>query len=429
MIAYNHKKPADVRLIAGCIGMFGLGACTAVEINLMGRLFLNEILLLLMLPYLLARERPHPATERYHRATMIFGALWLWNQAVTDLIRETPFVDWSRGLSKIAFLLLNYVALRRLLNSDRRILLFGLGLALGSAITSQSQGYDTELAWKFGFGSMYAVILVVLSGTRPFRKFGWLPVALLIGLAAESAVLGTRNLAGVAMLAAGVLVLGKLLDAFHAQTPIGRAAGFLAVGVVGMAAYSGIGYLSSSGMLGERMQKKYQDQIVVGKGSQLLGGRSESRISLTAIRDSPIIGHGSWAKDARYRAQYEAMIAADSGKPLQSRMGPEATLIPSHSYFTSAWIEAGILGAAFWVFVISIVLGSITRLLGWSYPLGPLAAFIACQLLWDIPFSPFGATARLIVAFALVLLPVAACNAEGLAQRQRTGGSKVPVIR
>ena len=41
-----------------------------------------------------------------------------------------------------------------------------------------------------------------------------------------------------------------------------------------------------------------------GEYGLLLGGRSEFLVSSLAVLESPVIGHGSWAKDCRYASLY-----------------------------------------------------------------------------------------------------------------------------
>ncbi len=423
-IGSDRKARLDLRPVLATALVAGIGICTAFEIQLIGRLFVSEVLLLAILPILLVRSQPHPGSERFHKAILIAGLLWLWSQGLTDFARVTPYEDWTRGVAKIAFLLLNYIALRRLLNTEGRVLAFAVGLAIGTAITIQGQGYEDETAWKFGVGALYAVLIGVACAWKPLRNLSLLPTIAFVGLAATSAFMGTRNLAGTAMLAAGVLIVGRVLAGLNAQSVRGRTVGVLAVGLIGMATYSVFGILSDEGVFGEKVQRKYREQVQRGGGSLLLGGRTESRIALVAIADSPILGHGSWAKNRDYRLQYEAMIAKSTGKPV---VDTGYYLIPSHSFFFSGWVEAGLLGAVWWGLVIFIVLHSLFRLLNWTYPLGPLAAFTACQLLWDIPFSPFGADRRLTVAFALVLLPVAASQATRVYVRRDPKGGEVIV--
>lgn len=422
----GRRKIIDLRGLVGSAFIVLVGAGTAAEINLVGRLFYSEVLLLMLLPYLLVRERPHAATERFHRWILVCGALWLWSLGLTDFVRATPFEDWSRGISKVTFVLLNYIALRRLLNTDRKILLMAAGLAIGIAISVQRQDYEPETAWKFGIGAMYAVFIGIASSWKHLRHMTSLPALAFGALATTSAFMGTRNLAGTAMLAAGVLIVGRILAILNAESTRGRVFGVVAVVMIGLGTYSAFGVLSDEGVFGEKIQRKYREQVQQGGGSLLLGGRAESRIAVIAIADSPILGHGSWAKNREYRLLYEAIRSKNTGKPV---VDYGWYLIPTHSFFFSGWVEAGLLGAVWWGLVIFIVLHSLYRLLNWTYPLGPIAVFTACQLLWDIPFSPFGADRRLSIAFALVLLPIAASQATRVYVRKDPAGSGLLVER
>jgi hypothetical protein len=148
-----------------------------------------------------------------------------------------------------------------------------------------------------------------------------------------------------------------------------------------------------SGWLGEAAQGKYADQQ--GEGGVLLGGRSELLSSGAAIIDSPIIGHGSWAKDPKYVA-----IMKDRREALGYKRTHEADddLIPSHSHLFGAWVESGILGAIFWFWVLFYVVKTLLRATG-REPLLPVFAFIGFLLCWDILFSPYGAERRFLTTY------------------------------
>src|SRR5205823_4407241 len=98
-----------------------------------GRLYLSEVVLLLLLPPLLWRHQ-HSGASPIPVAFVILGFLWLDGQIATDIFRATPLHDIERGWSKIAFTLSNFVALYLILeNLARRVVLFGYGLAVGLA--------------------------------------------------------------------------------------------------------------------------------------------------------------------------------------------------------------------------------------------------------------------------------------------------------
>ena len=76
----------------------------------MGRIFVPEIILIGLLPFLLlARGRTLAATLPAMFLALV--ALWLASQSVTDLVRETEFRDYVRGWTRIVFLGLNFCAL------------------------------------------------------------------------------------------------------------------------------------------------------------------------------------------------------------------------------------------------------------------------------------------------------------------------------
>lgn len=411
----RNWRPWLVDILIGLIGF-----TIVFTVNLVGELFVCEVLLLLLLPYLLLRSQPLMETNRTQRMVLTLGFFWLLSQLTADLVHGSSFHDWSRGFSKISFVLLNFIALRRLLNSNRRILLFGVGLAVGTGAKLIEQGWVLDVLWKFGLGTTVAIGLMAISSGTALKRFPWVAPLMMLGIAVFSAAQGTRNMAGVSLIAASLLAVSLLLRKHLEVSLAARVLAAVSLVAMGMLAYVGMGALTASGYLGEKQKLKYQSQIKRGEGSLLLGGRSEWRASLMAIGDSPILGHGSWAKGADYANRYRAKLNAESGETYQAATNDD--LIPTHSFVMGAWVEAGIFGAIFWVGVLCLIATSLFSLLTWRPPLGPLAVFLATLLVWDIPFSPFGGERRLQVAYILVLLPIAAAQA-------RTSQMALPIKR
>jgi hypothetical protein len=79
-------------------------------------------------------------------------------------------------------------------------------------------------------------------------------------------------------------------------------------------------------------------------------------------------------------------------------------LIPTHSHFFGGWVEAGLIGAIFWGWVLSLPLRAIIRLFHSNDPHMPLLSFIAFFLIWDILFSPFGAIRRFLIPFYTIVM-------------------------
>ena len=99
--------------------------CTVfMEFNLVGRIFAPELILIGLLPFLLLM-RGRMLADPLPRFFLFMAFSWLCAQILTDLIRDTPFADYSRGWSKIIFTTMNFCTLYMLLYGSRqRIVLF-----------------------------------------------------------------------------------------------------------------------------------------------------------------------------------------------------------------------------------------------------------------------------------------------------------------
>ncbi len=364
----------------------------SVEFAVGGRLFLPEVVLLLALPFLLhdARRR---GVSRISHLVVLLGGLWLFGLVFTDIYLGTPFDDYSRGWSKVAFLVLNFAALSLLIDGRwRRVTLFAAGLVLG--LTLQfffNPGiYAAGNPWKFGFGFAVTLAGVLLASRPTVYRRPVVATGILVALGVVNMSLGFRSLAGVCFLAAVLVILAARsthlvrLDRRALRTFTAVAVSVLA-GFIIVEAY---GYAAGQGVLGGEAQQRYEAQKS-GLGV-VVSGRPEILVSSRAIRDSPIVGHGSWAKDPKYA----------TGTRFQG-------LIPTHSHLFGAWVEAGILGAVFWLWALALAASVLPRLHRLADGRVVLVAFLAVFFSWAVLFSPFGAEGRLMMPFYLIVFLLA----------------------
>jgi hypothetical protein len=225
------------------------------------------------------------------------------------------------------------------------------------------------------------------------------------------ASLGVINLAcnarsafGIAIAAAAFGMLKRAIDAKpQLRTRITPAFFVILLGG-GWLFAQGIGTVYStaaeSGLLGQEAQAKYEAQTS-GDLGLLLGGRVESLVSTKAIADSPILGHGSWAKDITYVAKLVEIVESHGAK-LEGDPYSSA-LIPTHSHLFGAWVEAGVMGGLFWMAVIAIATIAIYRSLNLEDIPATFVAYILFWLVWDVVFSPFGAEQRFLMASKICL--------------------------
>ena len=378
-----------------------------MEFSAVGRIFVPELILIGLLPFLLM-TRGRMLAEPLPRTFLMLAALWLASQVLSDLVRETEFRDYSRGWARIAFTAANFCSLYMLLHgSRRRLVLFALGLAVGGYLSFRLNPsvYAEDHPWKFGIGPPAALLAVLASLWPPIRRVPFLPALPLLAVSAYSTAVGFRSLAGVALLASLYMLVQQIAGRRHrrpAALSPGRTLLFLAAGVALTAAVlKGYEQAAARGYVSERARWTYEQQDS-GSFGVLLGGRSAIYVSARAVMDSPFLGHGSWARDAGYAARVlELRLLGYDLHPLNMS---RSDLIPTHSHLMGGWVEAGFLGAVFWLWVLLLVFRVLSDLYLIREPLGPLIAFIGFMTLWDVVFSPFGAERRLTLPFNVVLM-------------------------
>lgn len=396
----SAAESAPARVSALDLWAFVLPAVSFVEITIVGRLIVSEILMLAMLPWLWgARDRP--LLPRWFVAVW---AGWLLSQVVTDIVVGSAFDDFARGWAAIIFTLTDFAAILVLVSTTRRARLFALGLAASGVLSYfiSPNIYAAGDPWKWAFAVPVGFTLAAgLSGTMgAWRR--WLTVSAFVAFGALNLFLGFRNLGGVSLMTACYLAVGAVAGRRHVNSnhSILRAAvglALLSLAVVGVLQLYDVA--ASGGLLGPAAQAKYDTQA--GSFGVLLGGRSEVLASSQAIIDSPILGHGSWAKDFKY---VDLLAERLSSLGYEVGAGPsDVGLIPAHSYLMGSWVWAGFLGGVFWFAILGIAVWLLANLYSFRVELAPLLVFSTTLLLWNIAFSPYGLNGRLLASYGIAL--------------------------
>ncbi len=405
----SHLRKPSIGSSSTAILVFLIPALQFIRIKITGVLSGSDILLMAAFIVLALRGKIG-VSVRIGRKFLILCSLWLLSQIVTDFVRHTPFGDYVRGWSNIGMTLVSFSVMFSLLyGHPRRIVLYAWGLVAGSALAYFINPSELALIdpWKFGLSYPITLTALLLASRNDVR--GHWPMAVTTFAGFLNFVLGFRNAGGICLAVALYLMVIRYSHKkgfgnrkLSAKTITALAASII-LGLIGI--YCAYQYAASTGLMGDDAREKYETQSS-GKYGAFLGGRFELLSSIPAIIDSPILGHGSWAKDPKYvllEQQALALLGYRDAGDLSIDDLKEG-LIPSHSFILGAWVDAGILGAIFWGWVWLLVCKTLLR----TYPRGikllPLAAYAAFQLLWDIPFSPYGAQMRIISPFYIVII-------------------------
>jgi hypothetical protein len=403
---------AFVILVGAAVVIAGL--TSRLRIKFIGDLPVDEILFLPMMPILLLVQGRRQMVRPTMRPLLILLGVWLAGQMLTDVYRGTAFVDWARGDANIVFFGIDLLALIALLGrSESRKIIFLIGYSISQllAMKYQSVGGQSSHGWKFGWGISVNILVVVCSCYFYRRRNYAVTFLLLMAIAAVNLIANDRSVVLFLFVTVALVVpviperVGRLrllpppgtLGRTFALTALALGAAAAALGAVKLA--------TNSGLMGEEQQKKNEKQAQSSVGT-LLAGRPEILVSSRAVIDSPILGHGSKAKDPKYiemLTDLEARYGVSERSPDDIENRTEGR-IPSHSFILGTWVEAGILGAIFWIYLLRPAPKALLRVPLLKPPLAPLYAYALCSLIWDIFFSPFAGGSRILAAFAIVIM-------------------------
>lgn len=377
-----------------------------ITIPLIGQLYLSDVLVPALLLYTI---RLHDSVWRLRQISSVLGllALWLIAQVISDLVNVTPAENFLKGWAKILSFGMHVTALWLFLPRRRAyILAFALGCACAWALSVPEQ--YALFPWKFGYDRalMFGITAVLGFG---MVYSGWARAfapAIMIACSAFPLLYDARSAFAIALFT-GLSATGALfVESWPALRQKLRLGGYLLLlaggGALAMAVSAGYGALVQDGQFGSEARARYLAQTRNGS-ALVVAARAESRVSLHAIADAPLLGHGSWAEGGGYLDTYRAERLKD-GLPIDENYFVTARTIPAHSYALGAWVEAGLAGALFWIAIFTLPFRAALHLYRRFDPLAPLAFFCAVSLVWAIPFSPFGGAERFFAAFAIVVL-------------------------
>lgn len=384
--------------------LFAAGAMLMVRIRIVGDIYGSDVALLLGTMVGLGTLRISIPRAAY--IILIMAILWLMGAMLADTIRESVPADYLRTWGKILFFTNSIVAVALLSEFRlRRIIWYLLGVSIGGlglAVLSPNP-YAAAFPWKFGFGGPSTLLFACLVALWRGKRSLLLATVGLIAIGVFSFVHDARSLGAISILAALSFLL---LTALHRRSER-RGAGMalaimLIVGGSGYGIYQMYSWYAEEGALGREAKAKFEAQSNTSLGF-LLAGRSESIISLRAIHDSPIIGHGSRAQNRDYLAEYRMLLRQYGIKELGGWDRYGGT-IPTHSHLFGAWVESGILGGAFWIWCLFLIGRAVNAVVRNEAPYSPAALYVSLTLGWNILFSPFGSVEKSAVAGELILI-------------------------
>jgi O-antigen ligase len=404
--------------------VFFLGLAGVYSVGLVGALPGNEILLLPLLPVLLV-YRGSRAFNREYLWFLILVFAWLLGTLAADANIDNYAVNRMKGVARVIFFAFDFMALAILINhKTRRMIIFALSICVVMLFYGREFKGDFLTQWKFGYASALMILALLAASYYNARQKYKTCVFIFLVLAALNLYFAFRSQMVIVLIAGALTV-----PVFENRRALGRGQtrptssnlkGVILVVLAGGAIFianQAIKFVATHGLLDENTSEKFQQQSS-GKLGVLVGGRPETLVAIQAIRDSPILGHGSFAADPKYfllkqDLQYEYGYS-NSDTP------DEEGAIPTHSHLTMAWVESGIFGGLLWLYILGLTIRAILQTAIHRQALSPLYCYFLVNFVWDILFSPFGSVNRLWGAFFVLLSYNVLRSAKPLSDAERS---------
>lgn len=372
--------------------VFLLGIMSLVRIRIVGTITVAEILLLSMYIFY-----PSFAFIRNKNTKLLFAfaCLWLLGCVFSNIYNNSTDINFVKGVFFILLFILLIPPVYNLVNGKpQRILIFLLGYGI-SQLISPYFASDVNMANSLSSDVYfyYRCLAVIYSLGFCLYYIGHQKTGLLLcyffacyGLfnMARNPFL-TGSLAVLVILSCRNILIGNsdnMITEYKLKIPKLFLTLFIALISVNFVYKS----LVVKGFFGDDAKKKYIIQSA--RGGVLEGGRGETFMGIELIRRNPIIGYGSYAKDKNHK--FYLWYYNKHGYFYKENSFQKDPYLPSHSHIVGAWVNDGILGGIFWLFVLFTCWKIFySGCLLYESNLLCLLFFQLCDLIWRVFFSVF----------------------------------------
>jgi hypothetical protein len=264
-------------------------------------------------------------------------------------------------------------------------------LLLGQVLAAFVQPYNLGISngWKFQYGLQISVLIIAFL----IQKRRLLAILSAFVLGVISLNYSSRNLAMCLFLGGFIALLQELHR--NRGFNFNFKANFAFVFVFILISFLSYFSLAKVGFLGER--ERIRLEVLLTSDQVLIASRPEIFFTTAALRDSPFLGYGSSIDIEQKKLLNIVTMARDNGLLFQG-LEKSAYEIPVHSFIMSSMLKGGLLAGFFWFWCFVMGLQCLVRNL---LAITSYDAILVITLLWNIWFSPFGASARILSMYAV----------------------------
>jgi O-antigen ligase len=395
--------------------LYGLG--TATQIRIIGSLAFTEIACAICAPFVIYNVWKR-LRRSYGQNVVYLLLFWLISAVATDFFRNTASEEFLKGSFAILLYLSTFVCAFAILSGNvYRVRFLIVGIAFSSILSIfyfQDAAIVAKAALKglsaievIDFRNQFAGIALLVSCAIAAVYYSRFPNILIIAMMILSIYYlyqGSRNGFLSLLFACSIVLFYR----YRRRAFMSIQRNIFAVVILGIvlsaSALKVYEYAAENGYLGEGEWERYLNQTDSDIG--ILESRPQAVAAMHAIWDSPILGHGSWARD-KEGYEFKMLKTIKDDKALRSYRANkqvQSNLIPCHSHFWQAWVWHGVAGGIFWLSVFLLMVSFMRRTLTYTPELSLFNSLLFFIAAWDLWFSPMGLRARWGMIIALVVV-------------------------
>lgn len=398
--ALKFDTAASKDRIALAVGLLG-----ALNLRFIGTFSLSEIIALCAIPFIGCGYYGN----RNVRTLIILLILWNAGTVIAGYYNDIPLLQAIRGFGNLTLFVL-VIPFAYWLLADRipRILYYCAGYGISQIVqwAIWAENYDNSFITGYWLTKYLAGICCFICYLLYFKGKREISYLFIEGYAIYALLNNSRL--HFLMINIGIILLISA-DYFRRESSRKKMqAAFnrhifligIAMATAGYCSYIIYGEVASWGFMGNYGKHKYEHQSTSPMG--IAAGRGDFFCSVIAIKNNPVIGYGYNAEE---NDRYPCFTSSEwlYWKNFRLRYsGGSLDRIPTHSYILGSWIQGGILGLLFWLFVICKILQFYLTSLYRHPKLLGYFTISTSLMVWDIFFSPLGNR----MAFTMIFMPM-----------------------
>ena len=400
--------------------LFVLGLFSKTKVLLLGTIAISELIIFPLAPILFLKNYRRIKSDGFMPAFwMVFGMIIAL--LVSSQVNHSPFPYVFKAFAVFYSILCYITVFHELLRDNYRgMYLFWCGFFISSLITiyafnpqaAVSESGFVSISSGFG-GTLEEALSGPMFWMGKLRYLGQIPIygwymkmpigySIILAIAYTIVMFVTtatgRAAAMVSLLAAIIIVVGG--KSRRRMRGIARHIWIVVLlGAAMVLIYKMVySYAAENNLLNVDAVTKYEHQTERGKGlfSMLVAGRVEFFVDIMAALDNPIFGLGPRPVDnndyyGRFVYKYGTQLEIGMYENTKRLMGMYGVRpqIPLHSYIAEFWLQYGIFGLIFWLWVFWLIYQHIKNYAAAIPQWYGYFALSFASYAWDIFFSAF----------------------------------------